>query len=111
MPIVEIGELKVGMIVAETILVNNRMVLGQGTELTEKILKLLKTWGVTKVNITKDSPVEEKEEIVLSSQQMAEINKQSNYKFKFTDKNDEVLQEMKRLMIKRRVKVQQNTDN
>lgn len=104
MPILNLNDLKVGMVIAKPVKVQGRVIIGAGATLTDKVLHLFKTWGVTEAEIADESiggPGEEK--INLSEEELKKINEAVDYRFKTADVSEEIMAEVRRIAVKKEV--------
>jgi len=105
MAIVNLSELKEGMIVARPVTVQGKVLLDQGKTLTPKILHILKAWGITEVEVKGGSETAEDGFTAdLSNPEVARIRKQVEARLRGIDTdNNEIMAEVKRVMMKREV--------
>jgi len=64
MKVIALEQADPGMELANDIEFNGKVVLTAGAHLTEKHLKILKAWGITKLNITTDRAHEDSEQSI-----------------------------------------------
>lgn len=102
MPILNLSDLKEGMITAEAVKAQGRVVLGENSEITAKMLHLFKAWGVTEANIQLSSISQDSdEEVDLTDEEKQQIEKKVAGYFKFANLQNEIMGEIKRIMAKR----------
>lgn len=94
MPIVRVNELKPGMTLAADVKnFDDRVLLFQGAELTEKHIAIFKSWGVTEVHAMEDpEPLSSDQEIDL--QDLAEAQGKAAKLFCRTNQGHSAVKEM-----------------
>ena len=104
MAIVNLSDLKEGMVVAEPIVIQGNVLLEKGKTLTIKVIHVLKAWGISGVNVVgKVSAQEESFASEISSEELDEIKTAVEYRLYGFSDEDETMSEVKRIMIKRNV--------
>jgi len=92
------------MIVAKPVYHHHDVLLvNEGTELTEKHIKLFKSWGITEIWIEGESKEEEESYVELEKQAQESIEKELNEKF-CEVLDDEVMAEIMKVASKQLVK-------
>lgn len=106
MALINIGDLKEGMIVAKPVLLQQRVVLGEGAAITPRILQLLKTWGVTEVNVQGDDAAASDDGAgKLTEAELASLSAPIELRFKRCSAESEPIKEIKRLLLKRAIAI------
>ncbi|MFQ5469886.1 MAG: hypothetical protein ACE5EH_06200 [Gammaproteobacteria bacterium] len=99
---INLEDLKPGMVLAEDATqLNGRVLLRAGTELTEKHIKVFKTWGVTEANIegvSKESVANEELE-QLSPEILKDAEDKTRHLFRHCDLENPVSAELYRLCV------------
>ena len=100
----KLSRLKPGMIVAKPVYHHHDVLLvNEGTKLTEKHIKLFKSWGITEIWIEGESKEEEESYVELEKQAQESIEKELNEKF-CEVLDDEVMAEIMKVASKQLVK-------
>jgi len=100
----KLRRLKPGMIVAKPVYHHHDVLLvNEGTELTEKHIRLFKSWGITEVWIEGESKEKEKSYVILEKQAQESVEKELNEKFSEV-LEDEVMAEIMKVAGKQLVK-------
>ncbi len=90
-----LSDLKVGMSLGEDIEFKGRIILRTGSELSEKNIKIFKTWGITEVHIVdSDVPSEDLESIGVSEEEIERIEKTIEKRFERANKDNVIIQEL-----------------
>lgn len=102
MPLINLNDLKEGMVTAKPVSIQNRIIIGEGVKLTEKSIHLFKAWGVVTVEVVADNLTTDKDEesTALNAQQLKEIYDTIDNRFRLVDENDEIMAEVKRIASK-----------
>jgi hypothetical protein len=105
MAIVNLSELKEGMVVARPVMVQGKVLLDQGKTLSAKILHILKAWGITEVEIKGDvGTTDSGFPADLPDPDVVLVRKLVEERLRGIDiDNNEIMTEVKRVMIKREV--------
>ena len=98
MTTIKLKNLELGAVLSDDVKdVNGRMLLSAGMEITEKHLKIFKTWGVTEVSIVGEDSLEDEVEIDLSDIDpalMKQIEQSIDKHFIHCDKNHPSIHEL-----------------
>lgn len=104
MTMINISELKEGMVVAAPVVVQGNVMVPEGKTLTAKMLHILKAWGITAVDVVGDvESVEEDFGVDIPSAELDKMREAVNYRLKSIKPDDEFMNEVKRIMMKRAV--------
>lgn len=104
MPVVNISELKEGMIVASPVVVQGNELLAAGKSVTSKVIHILKAWGVSGVDVIGETvSAENGFASDVDSDVLDRIRSAIDYRMDRFDPNDEYMVEIKRIMTKRAV--------
>ena len=97
MPILNSDELKPGMILAKPVRnFQEVLLLNEGTELSEKNIRMLKTWGVVEIWVEGDGDEDECSEVELDSKVKESIERELKEKFSEV-LEDEIMVEIMRV--------------
>lgn len=78
-----IDKLEPGVEVAEDVFnINGMLLLGKGTFLTDRHIRILKTWGVDSVRIVGDNPLDQEPEMVIPPEFIIEAEKKVQRRFR-----------------------------
>lgn len=94
---VNLSDIKEGMITAEPVRIQNKVILGEGITITEKHIHLFKTWGVAFVEIDDDNYEEEEAVSSLTPEEKAAILEDITKRFSLVKEPSPVMQEIKRI--------------
>lgn len=104
MALVNLSDLQEGMVVASPVVVQGNVLLGEGKALTSKVIHILKAWGISGVDVVGEPQVDEESfSSELSSEERDRLRAAVDYRLKSFNPNDEVMTEVKRIMMKREV--------
>jgi hypothetical protein len=84
---------------------SGRILLGEGTEITEKHLRILKMWGVLEADIqgVERESVMQKVNIPFDPALQEEVETELNQQFRHTDRQHPLISELFRLISQRRI--------
>ena len=115
MATIRLKHLELGALLSDDVKdINGRMLLKAGSEITEKHLKILKTWGVTEVAIVGEDPPENEIEIELSEvapELMKQVEQSIDKYFILCNKEHPVNRELRGYMIIKKVKEHLSSGN
>ncbi len=94
------SDLKEGMILAQDVIAQNRVLLGAKTQLTTKHIHIFKTWGVQEACIEGDEDLLEQPESDLSEEEQEKIRLSVEERFSKTNSNP-IVNELKRIVLKK----------
>lgn len=104
MAMINISELKEGMVVAAPVVVQGNVMVPEGKTLTAKMLHILKAWGITAVDVVGDVKVADDDfGVDIPSAELDKMREAINYRLKGIKPEDEFMLEVKRIMMKRSV--------
>jgi len=104
MPVLNLSDVQLGMITAAPVHGQGRMLLGEGCEINEKMLRIFKTWGVTEVDVDGGEVTTiNKEELGFSPKDLQRIKDELDFLFQKTDPSNEIMSEIRRLCHKRKL--------
>lgn len=112
MTMINISELKEGMVVVAPVVVQGNVMVPEGKTLTAKMLHILKAWGITAVDVAGAvESVEEDFGADIPSASLDKMREAINYRLKSIKPDDELMNEVKRLMMKRSVQEYVDSQN
>ena len=83
-----------------------RALLKAGVELTEKHLKIFKTWGITHIEIEGDDTTTSLQTVINAHPELDAVAQQAaENQFRHTDPDHQLIKELKALWIQRHIKV------
>lgn len=99
-----IANLKEGLVLAEPVQAQGRILLAAGATLTQNHLRIFKTWGVVEAAIVGDAhEAEGKEDIDLDPEELRSISMEIDKRFEKCNGEDEVISALKKKVLKRAV--------
>ncbi|CAK0737957.1 conserved hypothetical protein [Gammaproteobacteria bacterium] len=100
---IKINQVSAGMVIVSDVKDRNgRILLRSGTEITEKHIRVLKTWGVTYVEIASpDNTTDAAPEVEVNPETLAEAMKAIDSLFQHTDREHPAIKELSALCIQR----------
>jgi hypothetical protein len=104
-----IADLKEGLVLAEPVQAQGRILLAAGATLTQNHLRIFKTWGVAEAAIEGDDPVEGKVGFDLDSEEIRTIRVEIDKRFEKCNSDDEVIAALKKTILKRAVEKHMQT--
>ncbi len=106
MTIRNINDVQVGMITADKVMSQGRVILGPGVEITEKTLRVFKSWGVSEVDIEGEGASDVvATQSALTDEDKKKIEDEMTILFAKVDMKNEVMEEIYRIGFKKKADV------
>ncbi len=103
MTLIKTNELKPGMRFATQVVIDNRPIAKRGECITDYHIQLFEVWGVGSVEIEGDNINHFEGISLFSNDQLKAIMTPIEEKFIWNDMDDDVLQELKQVILKRTI--------
>ena len=104
MSMINLSEVKLGMVTKSPIMSQGRMIIGEGATITQKMLRIFKTWGVTEIDVDGDfSESEQEAEVNIDTDMLKQIQEDLSLRFGEINPKHEIMQEIYRIAKKKEI--------
>jgi hypothetical protein len=113
MALINLDNLEPGMILATEVKDRSgRVLLSAGSEVTEKVLRIFKMWGVTEADIqgVEKADIEAKTVASLRPESLRSAELHVNTLFQLCDQDDQVIKELKRIAVIRAARKEEDNN-
>lgn len=113
MSVIRISNLKAGQVAASDVKDRSgRILLAAGTELTEKNIKIIKSWGVVEADIVGDIPDPEfgSEIPEIDTEKLHQIELELSQRFRFLNRSHPFINELYEVCLRREVLVWESSN-
>ena len=105
MPAIGIDQLKIGMITAAPVVVENRVMVAKGVAITEKIVRAFNAWGVVKVEVEGEAAeIDQHSDYHLSEEETAKVESEIDFRFGKINPKNQTMLEVKRIALNKALK-------
>ena len=113
MAVIRISNIKAGQVAASDVKDRSgRTLLATGTELTEKTIKIIKSWGVVEVDIVGDVPEPQFGSDIpeMDPEQLHLIELELSQRFRFLNRSHPFINELYEICLRREISAQESSN-